>query len=167
LQELAEDAVQSLRAETLPVVWSHGDFWPGNLLGTAEGERLTGVVDWKFADQHGMPLLDLLQLLLRTKGLASGKGFTGELVTRLVARRFEEDEQPLIKEYCMQVGVSERATWPLVFMGWLDWVYHRTSVNGYMPSWRRQEITGFLEAAREIASAMISVGTRSPQRRSR
>jgi hypothetical protein len=153
LQGLVEDAMSCMRAEPPAVVCTHGDFWRGNLLSTPTGERLTGVVDWKFGDPQGMPLSDLLQLLLWTKGLSSGRGFTGELVKRLLARQFEEDEKTWIEEYCSQLGISGRATWALVFMGWLDWVYRRTSVHGYLPSWRQRELAGFLEATGEMTYA--------------
>ncbi len=45
----------------LPRGWSHGDFFPGNLL-VADG-RLAGVVDWQSAAPGELPFLDLLQLV--------------------------------------------------------------------------------------------------------
>lgn len=155
LQALIEDAIACFRHEPLAAVCTHGDFWPGNLLSTARGDRLTGVVDWEFADPEGMPLLDLLQLLLVTKGLSSGKGFTRLLVERLSTRRFEEDERPFVEEYCCQLGISTRSIWPLVFMAWLDWVYRRTSVHGYLPSWRHNEINGFMEATGKLNRSTV------------
>jgi SAM-dependent methyltransferase len=153
LQTLIDEAIDSVRLLPLPVVCSHGDFWPGNLLTDSGGDRLTGIVDWEFADQEGMPLLDLLQLLLYTKGLFSGKGFTRSLVDRLLARRFADDERPFIEDYCHKLGISDRLLWPLVFMAWLDWVYRRANVHCYLPSWRRNEMDGFLEASGEMSCA--------------
>jgi len=155
LQRLIKDAINSLHRAPLPVVCTHGDFWPGNLLTTARGERLTGVVDWEFADQEGMPLLDLLQLLLVTKGLSSGKGFTRSLAERFSARRFEDDEKLLIDEYCRELGVSDLSVWSLVFMAWLEWHYRRANVHGYLPSWRRNEVDGFLESSGELRCATV------------
>lgn len=155
LQPLIEDVINALRRAPLPVVCTHGDFWPGNLLSTARGDRLTGVVDWEFADQDGMPLLDLLQLLLCTKGLSSGRGFTRLLVERFLARRFEDDEKPFIAEYCRELGVSDLLLWPLVFMAWLEWHYRRSSVRSYLPSWRRNEVNSFLEALSELSRPSV------------
>jgi hypothetical protein len=45
----------------LPRGWSHGDFFPGNLL-VGDG-RLAGVVDWQSAAPGELPFLDLLQLV--------------------------------------------------------------------------------------------------------
>jgi hypothetical protein len=45
----------------LPRGWSHGDFFPGNLL-VVDG-RLAGVVDWQSAAPGELPFLDLLQLV--------------------------------------------------------------------------------------------------------
>jgi aminoglycoside phosphotransferase (APT) family kinase protein len=144
-----------LRAEAPAVVFTHGDFWLGNLLGTEKGDLLTGVVDWKFADPEGLPLLDLLQLLLGTKGMHSGTGFTRSLTERLVARKFEDDEKALVEEYCGVLGISDRSIWHLVFMAWLEWVYRRTSMQGYLPSWRQREMDGFLEAASKLSCATV------------
>jgi ubiquinone/menaquinone biosynthesis C-methylase UbiE len=155
LKNLVDDAVASLCAEQLPVVYVHGDFWPGNLLATARGDLLTGVVDWKFADPEGMPLLDLLQLLLYTKGLSSGKGFTQSLVERLLIRQFEDNEKLFVDEYCSELEISDRSVWHLVFMAWLDSVYRGTSIHGHLPSWRQRELNGFLEANLNAPSPLV------------
>lgn len=155
LQSLIEYSIDCLSQEPPLAVWTHGDFWPGNLLGTARGDRLTGIVDWEFADPEGMPLTDLLQFLLYTKGLVTGQGFTPLLAERLSARRFEDDERPFVEEYCRELGVSDRAIWPLAFMAWLDWVYRRTSVHGYLPSWRGREIDSFLEAVGKLTCVAV------------
>ena len=46
----------------VPCGFGHGDFWTRNLL--ADGERLTGVIDWDGAATGRLPLLDLLHLRL-------------------------------------------------------------------------------------------------------
>ncbi len=127
------------------LVWMHGDFWPGNLLVNEAGDRLTGVVDWAFSDSEGIPLIDLFHLLLYIKTFASGRAFSHLLAERLSARRFDDDEQPLIHEYCQELGVPERSIWPLGVMAWIDWVYRRNEIHGYLPSWRHREIADFLE----------------------
>ena len=149
LESLVEDAKKCLHGCRLPMVCTHGDFWPGNLLTTERGDSLTGVVDWEFSDLEGIPLLDLMHLLLYTKGLLSGKGFTRSLAERFSAHRFESDEIPFVKEYCAELGIPGSAVWPLVFMAWLDWVYRRSGIHGFLPSWRHNEVEGFLEAARK------------------
>jgi ubiquinone/menaquinone biosynthesis C-methylase UbiE len=155
LTNLVDNAIASLRAEPPAVVCTHGDFWPGNLVSTAGGDLLTGVVDWKFANVEGMPLLDLLQLLLCTKGLSSGKGFTRSLTERLLMRQFEDSEKPFVEEYCAEFGISDRSLWDLAFMAWLDWVYRRTDMRDYLPSWREREIDGFLEATPKWVCAAV------------
>lgn len=144
LNRLTQSALDGLCQHPPVYLWSHGDFWQGNLLSSAKGDRLTGVVDWEFADSNGMPLIDLLQLLLYTKGLSRGEGFTRTLVERLTAGQFADDERPFIEEYCRQFGISESIIWPLAFMAWLDWVYRRIEIHGYVPSWYRSEIEGFV-----------------------
>lgn len=155
LQRPIDSTMPSLDQERPLLVWTHGDFWPANLLSTAGSDRLTGIVDWEFADSEGMPLIDLLQLLLYTKGRAIGKGFGYLLAERLSVGRFENDERRFIEEYCAELDVSSRAIWPLTFMAWLDWVYRRSSIHGYLPSWQRNEIDGFLEVVGKLPAVAV------------
>ena len=53
----------SVEGYTLPMAWTHGDFFLGNCLSDAGG-HLTGVVDWELFSTAGLPLLDLLQLMV-------------------------------------------------------------------------------------------------------
>jgi ubiquinone/menaquinone biosynthesis C-methylase UbiE/aminoglycoside phosphotransferase (APT) family kinase protein len=150
LHLLVESALASLEHEPPLSVWMHGDFWPGNLLSTAKCDQLTGVVDWEFAECEGMPLIDLLHLLLYTEALAVGRPFSQVLAERVFAGRFASDEKPFIKEYCEALDVSNRAMWALAFMAWLDWVYRRAGVHGYLPSWHEREVHSFLETVNTL-----------------
>jgi glycosyltransferase involved in cell wall biosynthesis len=63
------------RLDGMPLGWSHGDFWNENLL--VSGDRLVAVLDWDWGDPHGLPALDLMDLLAlssrRTRGLEPGQ----------------------------------------------------------------------------------------------
>ncbi len=141
-----------LRVPPAPV-WTHGDFWPGNLLVNKAGERLTGVVDWTFSDPEGLPLTDFLFLLLYTKSFSLERGFSHLLAERLTTRRFEEDEKPLIRAYCQELRLPEESVWPLCLMTWADFVYRRNEIHGYLPSWRQREIIDFLDALGPVADS--------------
>jgi aminoglycoside phosphotransferase (APT) family kinase protein len=69
LGALADRLGTSLHGLTLTASWVHGDFWPGNLLVGADG-ALSGIVDWDAAASGGLPLHDVLHLLLYPRRLA-------------------------------------------------------------------------------------------------
>jgi SAM-dependent methyltransferase len=150
IAKLVEQTWTSLESNALPLVWSHGDFWPGNLLSLGSCTRLTGVVDWEFVDSEGLPLMDLLQLLLYTKAMHTGKGYGSLLAERMSAGSFTSDEIPLIREYCDKLHIPNRAVWALAFMSWLDWVYRRTAVHGHLRSWQVNEIDRFIGAVEAL-----------------
>jgi len=62
----------ALEGRTLAVSWIHGDFWPGNILITPDGNTLTGIVDWEFATSDELPLHDLVFFLLSTRAMVQG-----------------------------------------------------------------------------------------------
>jgi aminoglycoside phosphotransferase (APT) family kinase protein len=68
LDAVADELVDALHGRTLTAGWIHGDFWPGNLLVRPDG-TLGGIVDWDAAAPVGLPLHDLLHLLLFTRRL--------------------------------------------------------------------------------------------------
>jgi len=71
LGSLADGLGSALHGRTLTAGWVHGDFWPGNLLVRPDG-ALSGIVDWDAAAPDGLPLLDVLHLLLYTRRLTGG-----------------------------------------------------------------------------------------------
>lgn len=69
IEEIAE-AVDD-RLQGLPAVFRHGDLWVGNLL--AQGDRLTGIVDWDAGHTHGIPGADLLHLYAVERAMGRGR----------------------------------------------------------------------------------------------
>lgn len=138
--------VKSFLQKTPPApVWMHGDLWPGNLVANEQGDRLTGVVDWSYADASGLPLTDLLQLVLVTKGQAANRSFSQMLGARMTAGKFHNDEQGFIDEYCAKFSIPAGSIWDLSALAWIDWIYRRYPIRGSLVSWRRSEIEGFLD----------------------
>jgi aminoglycoside phosphotransferase (APT) family kinase protein len=74
---------------SLPSVTRHGDLWGGNLL--AEGDRLTGVIDWDAWHPSAVPATDLLHLVASARALATGRSLAEILLERpWLARSFRE-----------------------------------------------------------------------------
>ena len=126
-------------------VWNHGDLWPANMIANGQGDRLTGVVDWSYSERAGIPLADLLQLLLVTKGQAVQRSFSQLLADRMTTGRFDNDEQAFVDEYCAKLSIPKDSIWALAALAWIDWIYRRSPIRGALVSWRRSEIDGFLD----------------------
>ncbi|MGH9704697.1 MAG: hypothetical protein ACRD4K_15075, partial [Candidatus Acidiferrales bacterium] len=120
--------------------------WPANMIANENGNLLTGVVDWSYSERAGLPLADLLQLLLVTKGQALNRSFSQVLSARMIAERFEKDELGFVDEYCSRLSITADSIWALSALTWIDWIYRRMPIRGALLSWRRSEIDGFLEA---------------------
>jgi len=145
LKQVTDYAMNYFRQHLPLSVWTHGDFCPANLLSNATGDRLTGIVDWEFADPEGVPLLDLLQLLFFTKSFIRGQSFSQCLAKSISASHLNEDEAPFVEEYCRELRIPDTAIRPLALMAWLDWVYRRATSHAYVAAWRHSEIESFIE----------------------
>jgi Ser/Thr protein kinase RdoA (MazF antagonist) len=93
-----EQLVQSqVAGRELPFAWTHGDFWPGNLLIQPADGVIGGVVDWDRASAEGMPLHDLLHLLAYSRKLQRRSELGEEIVSYLLPAAFGKYERALIK----------------------------------------------------------------------
>jgi aminoglycoside phosphotransferase len=77
LNRVTADIRASLIGRRLRVSWIHGDFWLGNVLVAGDGSTVTGIVDWDFAGNHELPVLDLLHLVVYTRTLVERRELGG------------------------------------------------------------------------------------------
>ena len=121
----------------IPLVRTHGDFWSGNLLNSAEG-RLTGVLDWDASVEQGWPMLDLLNYVSLQRKWRTIWHF-GSVVTRdLMRRRLTRWEREMFAKYCIELEIDDEL-WPsFVALYWLN----RTSryLGDYDESWLKQNV---------------------------
>lgn len=128
--------------------WVHGDFVPANVFVAGDHASVTGIVDWELARSDGLPVVDVLQLLLATR-VAVRRRELGQIVCGLLHEpRLDEHERELLHG-ALGAGVDLRA---LVLLAWLDHVagvldkserYARSRV------WQRLNVDAvLLEAAR-------------------
>src|SRR5215216_2223990 len=80
----------------LPFVWTHGDYWPGNILVRPVDGTLRGIVDWDRASPQQLPLLDLLHLLVFTRMMQQRSSVGEELVSCFLPARFDAATRALI-----------------------------------------------------------------------
>lgn len=67
IEALADELHKALLGRRLVVSWVHGDFSPGNIRVTSDGEKVTGILDWETSSINGLPMLDVVQLVLSTR----------------------------------------------------------------------------------------------------
>ena len=131
----------------LPRGWSHGDFFPGNLL-VAAG-RLAGVVDWQSAAPGELPFLDLLQLVAHRRREEHGASHAETVLAQLVpwARRGGD---ATAAAYAEAIGVesSPELLEALVTAYWLRRAAFDARVypSRVTPRWRRRNLDPMLAA---------------------
>jgi hypothetical protein len=135
---------EALRAElrdatigrTLTTGWTHGDYWLGNVLFSADGASVRGVVDWDGADPADLPLHDLLHLVMYTRRLIGGQGLGQIVREQLRTPRLSAPERVLLERY---VG------WPpgglpsyrhALLLYWLRHVALHARQHGSSADWR-------------------------------
>jgi hypothetical protein len=85
LARLRAELSASLVGRPCTVAWTHGDLWAGNLLVDRPLTRVLGIVDWDAAHPRGLPVTDVLHLVLTARGTVEGVHF-GDLVAAVVTR---------------------------------------------------------------------------------
>ncbi len=84
---LPADRLDALAAEItgrrLPVGWTHGDLWSGNILLSEETGAVTAIVDWESARPDEAALHDVLHLLLTARRRAARRSFGAEVAVAL------------------------------------------------------------------------------------
>jgi len=131
----------------LPRGWSHGDFFPGNLL-VADG-RLAGVVDWQSAAPGELPFLDLLQLVAHRWRWEHGASHAEAVLDGLVpwARRGGDTAAAAYAE-AIGVEASPELLEALVTTYWLRRAAFDARVypSRVTPRWRRRHLDPVLAA---------------------
>jgi aminoglycoside phosphotransferase (APT) family kinase protein len=98
-ERLRAELRDALVGRTLTTSWIHGDYWAGNVLFSPDGATVQGVVDWAGADAVGLPLHDLLHLVLYTRQVVSGRGLGQIVRAELRAPSLCPFERSLLERY--------------------------------------------------------------------
>ena len=119
LDRLEQELLNAVVGRRLAVGWVHGDFTPGNILTSADGKTLTGVVDWELAAPNDLPQLDVILLLLAIR-LEVESAELGRVVTELLAvNRWSAHEADLLASACGELPGEELSLRTLVLLCWL------------------------------------------------
>jgi O-antigen/teichoic acid export membrane protein len=130
------------------VSWTHGDFTPGNVLLTANSDRVSGVVDWGGARPGQLCLLDSYLMLLTASSQTQGSEL-GTIVARLLnAGGLPECQRRLLEVAC---ATSASGTWHDVLderaMILLAWLHHVAEQRRKCIIYRRNRVWWVLNVA--------------------
>ena len=147
LERLAVELHDALEGKPIVVSWVHGDYGPGNIL-TAENGRVSGIVDWEFAQPDDFPSLDVVTLLLTVR-MCVRRQELGRVVRDLVANpAWSESEAALVAaspdaDTCAEIGIKR-----VVLLCWLRhtaWMITRASRYASSGLWLHTNIHHVLD----------------------
>jgi aminoglycoside phosphotransferase (APT) family kinase protein len=115
---LVADIRNRLSAQPIPTVYSHGNFWLGNVLFDT-ANNLTGVIDWDCATAFSLPALDLIYLLVRTQSLARSTSF-GEALADWIDAESLPFLDDCITRHCRELSIPTELIAPLSYCSWIQ-----------------------------------------------
>jgi Phosphotransferase enzyme family len=121
LQSLEAILRGQMHGRELSFAWSHGDYWPGNILAQPGDGALSGIVDWDRATPGQLPLLDVLHFLAFVRKMQQRSEVGEEIVTYLLPAQFDITERTLIDQALEQLGLPTNSAFlqSVVLLYWL------------------------------------------------
>jgi aminoglycoside phosphotransferase (APT) family kinase protein len=112
------EMIKPLRNFDLPLVMSHEDFSPPNILQTENGS--IGVVDWELAEPQGLPASDLFFFLTYIAFARNGARKNAEYVKAFQQAFFDSNAwaRPYVARYCERLQLSPEILAPLFVATW-------------------------------------------------
>jgi aminoglycoside phosphotransferase (APT) family kinase protein len=154
---------RAVAGRTLPLTWTHGDFFHGNCLSDARGQ-LTGVVDWELFSTTGLPLLDLLQsMIIPGENNAHRSWQRFDRILSFLTTPSELLRWPLVASYLRAMAIPDECVPALLRMYWVDHVANRIAARRTDSVWLRKRVYQPLEALKAVeglADASLAEGGR-------
>jgi O-antigen/teichoic acid export membrane protein len=120
MDRLTDELHEALAGRTAQLSWVHGDFVPGNILVRADGQVVSGIVDWELAGRGGLPSIDVVALLLSTRAQRRRREL-GRVVRELVSGApWTEFERALLDSGCAEPPGGRLESRALVLLWWLQ-----------------------------------------------
>lgn len=122
IDRLAGELRGALDGRQVAAGWIHGDFTPGNILATADGAQITGILDWDQCSPMQPPQIDTVQLLIATRMIAEGTEL-GHVVNEMVDRaNWMPDELELFAKDSTVADSHRLEPRTVVLLAWLQHV---------------------------------------------
>jgi aminoglycoside phosphotransferase (APT) family kinase protein len=119
IARLVTELHQAFMGRTVMVSRVHGDFAPNNIFVTPDGSTVTGIIDWDQGAPDGLPLLDLLMLLLSTQMVVERREMGDVVQARLNGLGWTPHEQALIETARTALPGDVIELRPMVLLCWL------------------------------------------------
>jgi hypothetical protein len=146
IDRLVAQLRETLEGRTLSLSWVHGDFVPSNILVSADGEAVLGIVDWELAAANDVSSIDLVSLLVSTRAERQRQA-VGRVVRELInGAHWTESEEAVLHSADPPCEVDTRT---LVLLWWLRHVSSNLSKSTRYTRrglWARWNIDTVLEA---------------------
>ena len=119
----------------LPLVWVHGDFKIENMIINQKTDEIEGIIDWDLSQRPGLPLLDLIQLILFNQVLMENTDIQTLIKDKLIPWKLEDEEKSIVERYLTALHISQEYILPLSVMYWLHHVAfrHGELIKAYPP----------------------------------
>ncbi len=154
LDQIAGFLEQITAGQRLPLVLAHGDLKLSNLLINPASRRLTGILDWDMSELRGLPLLDILHLVLAKYRLSRSWSIGTAVTEILLPQGFEQTERRIIEDYKQRFGISEKLYRALMITYWAKHILRNLVESGGSkhPAWMKENIIDvFQYMKREMA----------------
>jgi O-antigen/teichoic acid export membrane protein len=142
IDALAAGLRHRLAGRRVTLGWTHGDFHPDNVL--ADGDRVSGIVDWSQAREHDLAALDLVLWLLTVPRPGQPRALGARVAARLTQPDcFSPSEQRLL-----DLGSLDGRT--LLLLAWLRHVggnLAKSQRYATSPIWLRRNVLPVLRQA--------------------
>lgn len=114
-----------LLGKKLKTVWFHGDFKIENVLFDIKEWEITGVIDWDLSKHQGLPLLDIIYLLIYKESVMTRKHISSVMEKRYLRCRFNSFEEEVITKYLKIIGLDSSLTHTLMALFWMNHLSQR------------------------------------------
>jgi hypothetical protein len=115
----------------IPGDLTHGDFWLGNVL--FNGDSVSGIIDWEWAQEDGFVLVDALHMLLMSVATANGGGIAHYLRQLWADEIGDAALQERIVKLRIQSGMGKDDLKFIALLLWFDILWQKVVRRG-MPS---------------------------------
>jgi hypothetical protein len=120
LERVRHELTTKLAGHHLNVSWVHGDFWADNLLYDASTRQATGILDWDRASATGLPLLDLVHLLIQTRKLLARDSEQGEMIRTVLVEGWSKSELEILRLGPLPFPMDREGNRIVMLLYWLD-----------------------------------------------
>jgi len=124
LKQVESNLKGQLIGKKLKTVWFHGDYKIENVLFDTKTWEISGLIDWDLSIQQGLPLLDVLYLLLYKESLFTRAPII-EILKKRINSGFNKDEIIIMQNYKNALAINDDGFSSLLCLFWINHIVKR------------------------------------------